>query len=268
MTNDPQIVEMTTSVVPSSTVPRELATAEPPSLETIIHQVIQSGRPVDELKELFAFAKEVRAAKALTEFNAALAEFKRTCPRIIRRTENPQFQVTRNGVKRLSRFASLSDISEAIDGALGMVGLGYDFTDADFSEAGKMKMGCFVRHAGGHVAAPRFVTYPLDTAGAGSSPQQKIGSVTTYCMRYSLKAALGLTDCDDDDDDGAGGTDGSTITEAQAETLNNLLIQAGRTPARFLKVYGVGKVADLPAGLFNAAANCLNEVIGTNRKKA
>lgn len=223
----------------------ELATT--PSMESIIASAIQSGRTPEELRELMVFAKELRAEKSLAEFNFAMAEFRRTCPKIVKRTENPQFSVTRNGIKRPSRFASLSDISDVIDGPLSAVGLTYTFTDADTTtEPGKMKVGAIINHASGHVAAPKYVTMPCDTGGAGSSPQQKIGSVMQYAMRYALTAALGLVGCDDDDTDGANGN-GETISDEQARDLNDRLIDVNASLVAFKALYKIEELAELPA---------------------
>jgi hypothetical protein len=232
--------------------------SSPPSIEMILSQAVQAGRTGQELQSLLDLYERMQAKKAEQAFNAALAVFKRTCPPIVRRTENPQFKVTRNGVTRPSRFASLADIGEAIDKPLGAVGLGYEWTDSDTtSEPGKMRMGCIVRHAEGHVAAPKYVSFPLDTAGAGSSPQQKVGSVTKYCMRYSLTAALGLTDCDDDDLDGNSSDQGQPIAEEQQNFLNDLIIEVGADRAKFLKFCGVDKLAEIRAANYAAAVNAL-----------
>jgi hypothetical protein len=250
-------------IIPVSQAVEPLAVVQP-SIEMILSQAVQAGRTGAELQSLLDLYERMQAKKAEQAFNAALAAFKRTCQPIVRRTENPQFKVTRNGVTRPSRFASLADIGEAIDKPLGEVGLGYEWTDADtVSEPGKMRMGCVVRHAEGHVAAPKYVSFPLDTAGAGSSPQQKVGSVTKYCMRYSLTAALGLTDSDDDDLDGneAGGP---TITEEQASHLDRLLAETGSNSTAFMKFSKVTRLLDIPAARYDE----LVRAIESKRKAA
>lgn len=232
--------------------PQAIAVAEP-SIASIIASAVQSGRSPEELRELMAFAKELRAETALSEFNKAMAEFRKACPKIVKRTENPQFTVTRDGVKRPNRFASMADIDDAIGKPLSAVGLSFTFTDADTtSEPGKMKLGAIISHAAGHVAAPKYVTMPCDTGGAGSSPQQKVGSVMQYCMRYALTAALGLVGCDDDDVDG-NATNGEKITEEQAHSLNDALIQVQAKMPAFLGMFKIEKLSDLPASKYNDA---------------
>lgn len=254
--NDAQIIPVSQTVEPLATVQ--------PSIEMILSQAVQAGRTGAELQSLLDVYERMQAKAAERAFNEAFAKFKAECPPIVRRTENPQFTVTRNGVRRPSRFASLADIGEAIDKPLGAVGLGYEWTDADtVSEPGKMRMGCIVRHAQGHVAAPKYVSFPLDTAGAGSSPQQKVGSVTKYCMRYSLTAALGLTDCDDDDLDG-NAPDGPTITEDQAANLDKLLAETKSDGAAFLKYAKVTRLLDVPAARYDELVRAIESKRKTN----
>jgi hypothetical protein len=212
-----------------------------PSITSIIASAVQSGRSPEELSQLLAFARQIDADKARKEFAAAMAEFKRTCPKIRRRTENAQYKVTRNGTTKSRTYASLADIEEAIGGPLSAAGLSYGFTDTEVGN-GELKIGCIVQHAGGHVADPRFVSFPLESQ-AGASAQQKRASVIEYCRRYSLKNALGLTDCDDDDDDG---NDAQTISDDEARSLNDALIEVAANVEAFRKVFGIERLADMP----------------------
>jgi hypothetical protein len=273
MTNEIEKAVQSVEIITKDYVPPPLPRVEANKLDlaAVLQAALTAGRPIAELQAAMDLYERLEMIRRVAAYNTALAEFKRRCPRIIRRTDNAQFKVTRNGVKRDSRFASLSDISEAIDGVLGEVGLSYGWTDADTkTEPGKMIIGCIVTHAEGYVATPKYVTFPMDTAGAGSSPQQKTGSVASYGMRYSLKIALGLTDVDDDDIDGnePSGAVG-LISEDQARTINDLLIEldgerraAKKLPVdreRFCAKFKVKVIAELPSNMFETVVAAIDE---------
>ena len=87
------------------------------------------------------------------------------------------------------------------------------------------------------------------------SASQNMGSAATVGRRQSLVSVLGLTDVDVDDD----GADGETITESQAADLRALMEETKANEPRFLKLYGVEKLTDLPASMYAAAVGMLEE---------
>ena len=74
--------------------------------------------------------------------------------------------------------------------------------------------------------------------------QQVFGVAETYGRRLSLVAALGLTMCDPDTD-GAPGTATKYITEEQANSLNDFIIQTDSNKAKLLEIYGVKQIVEL-----------------------
>lgn len=240
---------------------RELAQVQTGSeVEAMIRIALDKGlNPT----ELYAILREERAQRAEQAFNAAFAKFKAECPPIRKRSENVQFQVTRDGVRRASRYAALEDIDADTKPSLTANGLSYAWGDAVVNGE-TITMSCTVSHIGGHKRSSS-VTMPHESK-AGASPQQKYASTISYLQRYSLIAALGLTTCDDDLDGEHSG--GETITEAQVEALNNLLIEIDdalraekKLPIdreKFLKFLNVSKLADLPLRDWDKAVNALN----------
>lgn len=226
-----------------------------PSIESTIAAAFASGKTATELKDLLDFARQLKADKARADFASAMADFKRTMPRIKRRTENSQFKVTRNGTTKAKTYASLADIDQAIGGPLSAVGLSCTFTDAEVI-GNELRVGCIVQHSGGHVAEPRYASFPLESQ-AGASPQQKRASVIEYCRRYSLKNALGLTDTDDDDCDG--NDEAETISDDQANDLNDRLIQVNANIAAFKKLFNIDNLADLPISKLAEAIDKIEE---------
>ena len=64
-----------------------LAHAGPMTAMDILSRAVESGRPVEELKELMAMAREMRAEQARAEYAAAMAGFQADCP-IIKKTRS------------------------------------------------------------------------------------------------------------------------------------------------------------------------------------
>jgi hypothetical protein len=239
-------------IIPVSQAIEPLAVIHP-SIEMILSQAVQAGRTGAELKELLDVFERLNAKKAEQAFNAAFAKFKAECSPIRKRSENAQFQVTRNGVKRASRYAALEDIDADTRESLTNNGLSYAWGDALVS-GDTITMKCVVSHVGGHQRSSA-VTLPHESK-AGASPQQKFASTITYLQRYSLIAALGLTTCDEDDD-GNEATGGETIAEAQQNALNDLILEVGADRAKFLRFCNVDKLADIRASNYAAAVAAL-----------
>lgn len=51
------------------------------------------------------------------------------------------------------------------------------------------------------------------------------------------------------------------ISDAQAETLRNLLAEHGIAPAKFLRVFNVESVPDLPAALYGEALDAIERAV-------
>lgn len=231
----------------------------------ILAIAIQAGRSADDLEKLAALYERMEAKRAQREFSAAVAKFRQECPPVARRTDS-QFDVSVNGVKRKRKYADLDDIQTVVDPVLSGNGLSYRWGNAVVKE-GLLTQDCILSHIGGH-SEPAAVSIPVDS-NAGSSPAQKYMSASTYARRYSLIAVLGIRGCDEDDD-GAGTMNEptETITEAQARTLNDLMIARyeGETPevaakrkANFLKAMGVDCLTNIPAEKFESASEALKK---------
>jgi hypothetical protein len=249
-----------------------------PSIEMILSQAVQAGRTGAELQSLLDVFERMQAKKSEQAFNAAFAQFKATCPKVVRRTEdaNPRMaRVDRNGVRRQRTYASLEDIAAVVDGPLSANGLTYSWTSALVTPDGLLTREFVVRHIGGHssipVASPPIpieggVAYTAISGGRGdtsASPAQRYGIADTYAMRLSMKAGLGLTTIDESDLDG-GELGGPTITEEQAGHLDKLLAETGSNSTAFMKFAKVTRLLDIPAARYNE----LVQAIESKRKAA
>ena len=250
-----------------------LATVEP-SITAIIASAVASGRPASELTELLNFARELDKDKARKEFNSAFSAFKAEMPSIQRRHDSQFKTVDRNGVSRVRRFADLEDIAQAIDPVLARHGLSYSWGETKV-DSGLMSVPCIVAHSGGHSITGSFPV-PVDSK-AGCSEAQKYGIAHTYARRYSLVSVLGLTSVDEDMD-GADPTikTGPHITDAQAQELNDLLIELadlrkmphdGQIKAfKGWARIGDKPIAELPASQFDKSVATLQSQIATAKK--
>jgi hypothetical protein len=244
---------------------------EPASVGYLIRLALEKGiNPT----ELYAILREERAAQAERAFNTAFAAFRAACPAIPRRTENTQFKVSRDGMQKAVMFAHLDDICATVDPLLPTFGLSYHFTDPEIVE-GRLCVVFALSHIAGHTRRTPSMWFPLGKPIVSrdgkqvTSEAQAAGGTHTFARRYAMVSGLGLATCDDDDD-GAGGGDAAVLSDAQRQTVLDLLIQVDADePMRikFAKSYGVEKIADIPAADFEAACNRLNKAIAARAKK-
>lgn len=128
-------------------------------------------------------------------------------------------------------------------------------------------MKCTCAHEAGHECAYH-LDLPPDTAGAqgkaNKTPIQGIGSTITYARRYLVLQVFNIALTNDPDD-----TDGASeravtedvISDEQGETLRNLLTEHGIAPAKFLRVFNVESVPDLPAALYGEALAAIDRAV-------
>ena len=182
------------------------------------------------------------------------------------------------------KYASLDDTSSVIDPVLSKYGLSYSWSDRPCTRGlADAALSCGVEDTEATSSPPM----PIEgtaayapcakIAGIQASPQQRMGIADSYTMRYSMIAGLGLTTCDEDEDGARIGSDktrGPTITEAQAQTLNNLLIELAdgrgvthqQQIAAFKNGYRVDLISALPAAKFNEAVKNIQAKIAAEKK--
>lgn len=164
-----------------------------PSIEQILYHAVDRGVDVATLERLVALKERVDAEKAEKALNAALREFRRTCPCILKTRE-----VRNKSGDTMYRFANLEDVRRVIEPHLSARDLSYSW-DAEFTDK-IVVTTCTVRHSAGGKRSAKFAS---PTSGAPNmNAAQAAGSTTTYGQRYSLLAVLGLSA--DLDDDGRG----------------------------------------------------------------
>lgn len=161
------------------------------------HAITEKASP-ENMSQLYALAREMKADSAREAFNLAMQKFQETCPPIVK-------DRTADTGKYKYRYATLEEIAGVIRKPLADVGLSYSFDCELLSN--QITSTCRIRHIDGHSETSKF-TAPID-GNAAMNAMQKTASATSYANRYALRNALGLTIAEEDDD-------GRAVTPTQA----------------------------------------------------
>lgn len=216
-------------------------TAQPliaePTPMLLIQRAMDSGIDPGKLYEL---AQQWEADRAAERFADALAAFQAKCP---------QIQKTRQidlGGGKGPVYASLDDIMHIIKPILGECGLSVTFS-AGITDGGQLTAKCMIHH-GRHVEASE-ITLPVPSQ-MRVNDTQKMGAALSYAKRYALCAALNII-VSDEDRDGAGLME--TVDEKQVAALEEWIETSGADRARFLKLYEITMLSEMPARRFDEA---------------
>lgn len=239
--NDPQIVPMTQTTPLAVTPPRM-------SIGEFIEAT--KDRRGDELKELVSVYKEMMAMQAKERFTASFAAFRHECPKI-KKMRGVSFSKNA-GAKRDYYFAPLEDIADIIDPLLHRHGFTYNWS-TEVAER-LIAVTCKLSHVGGHVETST-CSAPATKTG-GMNDVQAYGSTITYMRRQSLISVCGLTTCDQDDDALEPGALEPINNDERIE-LEDLIRATGSDEAKLCKIYGVQRIADLPANMYEPARAAL-----------
>ncbi|WP_187294293.1 ERF family protein [Methylobacterium sp. B1] len=212
----------------------------------------------DRVERFLVMAREDRAERARVAFIAAMAACQAELPRVFRDARN-----THSGAP----YARLETIARATQPVIARHGFSLSFDTEASPIQGHLRVKCTCAHEAGHERAYH-LDLPPDTAGAqgkaNKTPIQGIGSAITYARRYLVLQVFNIALTNDPDDtDGAPAADASedVISDSQAETLRNLLTEHGIAPAKFLRVFNVESVPDLPADLYGEALAAIERAV-------
>ena len=220
----------------------------------MIREAVQSGQPIEVIRELKDMAKELASDEAQRAFNAAFADFKAEAVEVARNRE-----VT-DGPLKGRRYAELVSFVEAAVPALSKHGLSHSWAitrdDKDWIE-----VTCIIEHSLGGNKKVSLGGAP-DSGGAKNSLQARISTVT-YLERATFKAACGLAEKGDDDDGAAAGKGVATVSEDQIAELQALIDDVGGENAASLKTELLAwakrdRLADIPADKFNNVVQAIN----------
>ena len=211
-----------------------------------------------KLRELLAVRREWNADEAAAAFNMAVVQFQNKC-RIIGKKD------TANG----QRYAAIDRIWREVRPLMAECEIAVTWESVKVQDGETDKPVCVLdghlRHSRGH-AQPLHYELPIPKpimSNSGRQVQnvaQAMGSATTYAKRYATCAALGIQT--GVDDDGTSGTVMDTVTEAQAQELEEAIAATGTDAARFYVWAGCSDLAHFPAAKLREAMAMLAKKAG------
>jgi hypothetical protein len=160
----------------------------------LLRYALDSGADLDRLEKLMELQERDNANKARMAFVAAMADFKKRAPTILK-DKNVSFSGTNYN------HATLGGICDVVIEALARHGISHDW-DTQQPASGMIIVSCTLTHVLGHSKSTTMEA-PPDNSGKKNVIQQ-IASTVTYLQRYTLLGACGLA-TKDMDDDGRGG---------------------------------------------------------------
>lgn len=217
-----------------------LARHEPTPME-LMQSFIEKGGDPKDLTVMVDLKERIDRNNAAEAYAEAVAEFQSRCPPIHKGRE-----VRAMGYS----FASFDDIMRVVQPILRDCGLSVAFSTKMID--GMIEATCTVRH--GIHSEPHTVTLPLP-GGMKVNDTQKAGAALSYAKRYSLCGALNIVVTDDDTD--AAGME--TVSEAEADTLDNMIRESGANRKKFLDWAGVEKLSEFPASKYQRGLDMLRK---------
>jgi hypothetical protein len=206
-------------------------------------------------------SEEDRAAERA--FNAAMSAAKGELSPVIK-SHDVDFTSARTNTRTKYKYEQFADVARVVDPVFARYGLSYRFSVAQTAD--QVKVSCVVSHADGY-SERTHLEGKVDPGSTGMSQVQALGSALTYLQRYGLRAAIGLAAAVDDDGRGAGGAS-PMITVDQANELQRLIDETGRSQATLLRLVGVDSVAVMNVDQFTRAREVLQLAQAEQRRKA
>ncbi len=158
----------------------------------------------------------------------------------------------------------MAAIASIVDPILHRHGLYYRHRTGQ-TEAGRVTVTCVLSHRAGHSEETTLVGAE-DNSG-NKNGLQAIASTVQYLMRYTLRAALGLSITEEDDDGQAGGAS-AVITQEQLNDLLALIHETESDIERFCRAFHVPAVAHLPTAQYPKAVAQLKAKRDARRREA
>lgn len=229
-------------------------------LDMLNRAVTQGADPVI-LERLMALYERWEVKQACRAFDEALAAAKAKIPTIVK-NRHVGFESRKPGAAKTDyRHEDLAEIARTIDPILGAHGITYRWrTTSEINQP--ITVTCILSHRAGHREENTLIG-PRDDSGNKNSIQA-IGSTVTYLQRYTLKAALGLAASNDDD--GAKSEPDECIESDQFAVIKKLMVEARTDEVKFLKLFKIDAIADLPTSKFQKAVDELNAAIAWQKQ--
>ena len=205
--------------------------------------------------------EEDRAAERA--FNLAMSIAKGELQPVLKTRDVDYPSKKEGGGRTKYKYESFADVAKVVDPVFAAHGLAYRFAVEQGGEL--VKVTCIVSHSDGYSDRVRLES-KVDPGATGMSWVQALGTVLTYLQRYSLRAAIGLAAGIDDDGRSAGGTS-PKISIEQANELQKLIDDTGRSQATLLRLVGVDEVVEMNVDQYTRAKEVLSLAKAEQRRK-
>lgn len=209
---------------------------------------MSKGMDLDKLERFMSLQNQWEEQEAKKAYTAAMAAFKRNPPKI-EKDRHVRFE-TQKGTTEY-KHASLANVTEKINGALGEHGLSAAWVMVQ--ENDKITVTCTITHKMGHSEETSLTASP-DISGTKNAIQA-IGSTISYLQRYTILALTGLATGDMD-------TDGKTveyISDKQVSILTDLINDTGADEAKFLAYMDIESMAKITTEQYSKAVAALRK---------
>lgn len=176
-------------------VPAEIAAYEKrqASVELMITKAIESGMPVETMKEILAMRTALKAEWAKEQFDRAMASCQAEIPVIVKNKEGGK---TKSGMTAYM-YAPLDAIVTVAGPIIARHGFSYSFKTEN--DPTRVKVTCIVKHRDGHSEESTMETALGERTQIMSAPQQ-IAATVTFNKRYAFTNAFGITTGGEDDE--------------------------------------------------------------------
>jgi hypothetical protein len=235
--------------------PIPVAQSETSAIINMIERAARDpGVDLDKLQRLIEMRNSIREREAAIDFDLAMTEAQGEMRSVAADASNPQTR---------SKYASYAAIDRMLRPIYTKHGLSLSFNTATGAAEGSLRVLCRVAKDG--YARDYQIDMPADGKGAkGGDVMTKThatGSAVSYGMRYLLKMIFNVA-VGAEDDDGNGGTrngNGHTITDAQADEINKLLIETKSNLVLFLKRIKLESLTEIRADKFGEVMTLIRD---------
>jgi hypothetical protein len=247
---------------PSDPVPPTAATGGGGLLVMIERLATNPQLNIEVFDRLLLARRQEEDRAAERAFNLAMSQAKGELQPVLK-THEVDYPSKKEGSGRVKyRYESFADVARVVDPVFAAHRLAYRFS---VEQQGDMAtVTCIVSHADGYSERVKLES-KVDPGSTGMSMVQALGTALTYLQRYSLRTAIGLAAYIDNDGRGAGSS--PPISTEQANELQKLIDDTGRSQATLLKLVGVESVIDMNVDQYTRAKQVLDLAKAEQRRK-
>jgi hypothetical protein len=219
---------------------QELApVASEPNVGQMLQAVIEKGVTADNvaaIEKLVDLYERMDNKRAEKDFNAAFVRLQKSLPVIVAQTE----------IKNRGKYERFEDVMHVVGPLLTANGFSVSFSQTGDDK--RVTVTCHLRHEGGHSTETAF---SVRNGVTGDHATQADCKASTTAKRNALLQCLNIVirqDCLQDEDDPR--NEGGFVTPEQAFELERRVNETNSDRAKFLKLAGAEKFAEIPAGKY------------------